>query len=206
MKPNDLKPRREPQQARAQQTVDVVFEGMIDAIARHERGDPTVQFIADRAGVSVGSIYQYFPTKASLVNGLLRFHLRARMDELEAALESAAGLPAEQAAERLVAGLLAEKHARSKLEAGLTRYFMRAGDVATLTEMDERMLGLVRRFIASLGDQVRAVDLDTAAFLVSNALRSAVLLSVLQKPERLASEGFKRELVYLVVSYLRPAG
>ena len=198
-------PRKQPQQARSKDTLDAVFEAMVDIVAKHDVHDPTVQRIADRAGVSVGSVYQYFPSKGALVTGLLRYHLKQRMAELDQALASVKGLSAEAAAEALVDGLLTEKRARSKVELAMVRYFARAGDLATLTEMDEHMYRVVREFLDSLGPAIRPADTAVASFLVCNTLRSAVLLSIVQKPDQLSAPAFKAELMRLLVGYLQPS-
>lgn len=200
----DFAPRKEPRQERAKSTVDALFEAMLDIVSKHDERDPTVQAIADRAGTSVGSVYQYFPSKGALVSALLRYHLKLRMAELDAALTDARTTTTpEEAAERLVTGLLSQTRSRPLLEKAMVRYFARAGDIATLTEMDEHMYASVRSFLASLGTAIRPVNLDTAAFVISNTLRSAVLLSIVQKPERLDDPDFARELVRLVTGYLR---
>ncbi len=175
---------------------------MIDVVAQKDLSDPTMQTIADRAGVSVGSVYQYFPTKGALVSGLLRYHLKLRMSELEVQLRSARDLEPKDAARALVEGLVSGMRTQSKFELAMVRYFTRAGDIATLTELDEQMCGHVRAFLAALGDRIRPVNLDIAAFVVSNALRSAVLLTVAQKPDRLSDPAFTAELTYLVERYL----
>lgn len=201
----DFSPRRQPKQERSKDTVDAVFEAMIDLVAKKDLSDPTVQTIADRAGVSVGSVYQYFPSKGALVSALLRYHLKQRMKELDDSLAAAHGLTGAEAATKLVEGLVFEKRAKSKLELAMVRFFARAGDVAALTEMDEHMIASVRRYLEAQGSHIRPVNLDIAAFVISNALRSAVLLSIVQNPERLADPEFKSELVRLLVGYLQPA-
>ena len=201
----DFSPRKAPQQARSKETVDAIFEAMFELFEKRDLGDPTVQTIADRVGVSVGSVYQYFPTKGALVSALISSHLRNRMDELDASLASVAGLSGEQAAEVLVESLLEEKRSRSRIETALLRYFVRAGDIGSLTEMDDRMNASVERFLRALGTTIRPVDTEIAAFVISNALRSAILMSLLQKPERLGEAAFKKELVALVVGYLSAA-
>lgn len=206
MKDRDFEPRKAPRQARAKETVDAVFEAMLQVLAKQDADDPSVQAIADRAGVSVGSVYQYFPSKTSLVNALIGYHLRKQMAGLEesVAKAQATALDAEAAARFLVDAVVDDKRTHSKLERGLIRYFLRAGDFRALTQSDDQMLAIVLRFLEGLGSQVRATDLPMAAFIVSNALRSAVLLSIVQAPERLDDPRFKAELVHLVVGYLRP--
>jgi AcrR family transcriptional regulator len=196
--------RRSPRQDRSRQTVDAVFEAMLQVFERHDTDDPSMQLIAERAGVSVGSVYQYFPTKQSLVNALIGFHLRRKMAALEQAIIAAKGLTPDDAAEALVEAVLQDKRDHSRIELALIRSFTRTGDLPTLTQYDEHMVDLVRGFLESLERGVRQTNLQLAAFIISNALRSAILLSVVQAPEHLTDPAFKRELVYLVRSYLRP--
>lgn len=200
-----LQPRRSPQQERSQHTVDSIFEAMLQVLERQDAGDPTMQAIADRAGVSVGSMYQYFPSKRSLTSALIGFHLRRKMRELERAVEAAKTLTPEAAAEHLVEVILADKRRHSAVERALIRSFIRVGDLAALTEYDEQMVALVRGLLEGLGPKVRETDLSLAAFIVANAVRTPVLLSTVQRPERLADPRFKAELVRLVVAYLQPA-
>ena len=204
MKDRELKPRKAPQQDRSKETVEAVFEAMFQMLQRGEVQDPSMQAIADRAGVSVGSVYQYFPSKLALVNAMLGFHLRKQMDALERSLEASRGLGPHEAARVLVDAVVDDKRRRTALERGLLRYFLRAGDLLSLTQCDERMTAAVQRFLEALGPQVRQTDLGMAAFIISNALRAAVLLALAQCPERLDDPRFKTELVQLVVGYLEP--
>jgi AcrR family transcriptional regulator len=196
-------PRKLPQQDRAKDTLDAILTAALQVLDQNGH-EPGVRSIADRAGVSVGSLYQYFPSKQSLANAVVRHHLRRNLAATERELEAASGLPAEEAAARLVDGLIGDKRAHVKLEAAMIRYFCRVGDLMVLTELDEQVNALVEKFIASLGKQVRPVDTGIAAFLVANTLRSAVLLTLVQRPERLHDPVFRSELIQLIVRYLRP--
>ncbi|MDP3236546.1 MAG: TetR/AcrR family transcriptional regulator [Myxococcales bacterium] len=196
-------PRKLPQQLRARATVDAIFEAAMQVLAKAE-ADQSVQSIADRAGVSVGSLYQYFPSKQSLVSALIGVHLRQRVDDLKARLEGTSGLGAEQAARQLVEGLVAMMRPRMRIELAMMRAFAQVGDLETLTSMDAEMIGAVEQFLKARLPELRPVDPALAAFIVTHSLRSSVLLALLQCPERLNSPDFVDELTHLVVSYLRP--
>jgi AcrR family transcriptional regulator len=194
--------RKLPKQLRAKQTVDAIFEAATQVFEKANR-EPSVQTIAERAGVSVGSLYQYFPTKESLVSALIRFHLKGRVDDLAERFKTVVGLPAEEAARVLVEGWVSMMRPRLGIERAMMRSFVRVGDLMSLTAMDEQMIAIVENLLRSLEGQIRPVDPNLAAFMVMNALRSALLLSVLQKPERLDDPAFTRELTLLVVEYLK---
>jgi AcrR family transcriptional regulator len=200
----NFKPRKQPQQLRSRETVDAIFEAALQVLRKNEEQSPSVHTIAEHAGVSVGSLYQYFPSKEALVSGLIRFYLTQRLGVFERELAAARGLSAEEAAARLIGGFIDSMSARSTIERAIMHQFCRAGDLWTLTQVDDQMNGIVERFLRSLGAEVRAINLELAAFLISNTLRSAVLLSILQKPGRLKDPEFKAELIRLVVRYLRP--
>lgn len=177
---------------------------MLQVLERHDTNDPTMQTIAERAGVSVGSMYQYFPSKSALTSALISFHLRRKMNDLERVITKAKTLEPEAAAEQLVEAIIDDKRRHSTVERALIRNFIRVGSLAVLTEYDEQMVNLVRGLLDSFGAGIRKTDTSLAAFIISNALRTPVLLATANAPERLDDPAFKAELVKLVVSYLRP--
>lgn len=203
MPKDKFSPRKLPQQLRSKATVDAIFEAAMQVLA-NTPADPSVQHIADRAGVSVGSLYQYFPTKEALVGALIRLHLKQRVDDLEARFATVQGASAEAAARTLVEGLVAMMKPRLGIERAMMRSFVRAGDLLSLTALDQEMTAAVERFLQSVKHQLRPVDLSLAAFVVMNALRSTLLLTVLEQPERLDDPAFTDELIHLVIAYLRP--
>jgi len=194
--------RKQPRQQRAQVTVDSIFAAAVQLLERND-GEPSVQAIADHAGVSIGSLYQYFPSKAALARAVIGFYQRRAVATIEEWLAGASGLTGEEAAHQLVDMLLGTKKKRLKVELELIRYFCRVGDVAALTTHDNQLNAAIERFIAQLGPQVRPVDPRIAAFLISNCLRSAVVISAIQRPEQLHDPQFKEELVRMIVSYLK---
>jgi AcrR family transcriptional regulator len=195
--------RKQPAQLRSKETVDAIFEAAVLLLEKPDGETSSVQSIADRAGVSIGSLYQYFPSKEALLGALIGFHQRRAVAALEKDLESMRGLSGEEAAERLVDNLVSCKIKRQGIERAMIRYFCQVGDLATLTAHDSQMNAAVERFLLSLRDEIRPVDTGIAAFLITNLLRSAVLLTVVQEPERLENPEFKAELVRMIVHYLR---
>jgi AcrR family transcriptional regulator len=79
----ELEPRKTPQQSRSVMTVQAIYDATIQVLlkAGHER--LTTVRVAERAGVSVGTLYQYFPNKQSLLFAVLEQH----MDRVTSAVE-----------------------------------------------------------------------------------------------------------------------
>lgn len=70
-----LAPRKKPQQRRSRVTIDTLFEAAIQVLLAHGLDKITTIQIADRAGVSVGSLYQYFPNKRALLAAVVKRHV-----------------------------------------------------------------------------------------------------------------------------------
>jgi AcrR family transcriptional regulator len=88
-----LKPRKQPHQARSQVTVDAVFEATIQVLLSDGFERLTTTRVADRAGVSVGTLYQYYPNKHALLYAVLQRHLARIGDTIEAAAQSTHDAP-----------------------------------------------------------------------------------------------------------------
>src|SRR5438128_10460136 len=80
-----LEPRKTPVQARATVTVGAICEATIQVLLSHGADRLTTTRVAERAGVSVGTLYQYYPNKRSLLFAVLEAH----MDRVTKAVENA---------------------------------------------------------------------------------------------------------------------
>jgi len=104
-KPDDFQ-RRRPRQARSRATYDSILEAAAQVLARDGAAALTTNRVAERAGVSIGTLYQYFPDKAAIVLAAARRELaapgfltqpKALMEALVAMLESLLGGQAQPA-------------------------------------------------------------------------------------------------------------
>lgn len=78
-----LKPRKTPIQARSNASVDAILQATLQVLVAVGKERLTTTRVAARAGVSVGTLYQYFPNKSALLQAALRRH----MDEVRGAIE-----------------------------------------------------------------------------------------------------------------------
>ena len=83
--PEALKPRKTPSQARSAATVDAIFKATVQVLLTDGERRLTTTRVAERAGVSVGTMYQYFPHKQALLYAVLQQHLTEFVEGFEAA-------------------------------------------------------------------------------------------------------------------------
>lgn len=157
--------------------------------------------IAVEAGVSIGSLYQYFPSKESLVAALAEKH----MSEMTALIaEAAARLFAEPlpVVVREMVRLMIRAHA---VDPQLHRVLME-GIPWTAAEkhhqMEEQAIRLTRAYLELHQREIRPKNLDLAAAIVVDTIEALTHGAVLHRPELLDSEELIDEVTELVVRYL----
>src|SRR5215469_766668 len=94
-------PRKHASQERSRATVDALIEATARILVREGFDRASTNRIAEVAGVSVGSLYQYFPGKEALVAAVILRHNQEIMHLVRGALAEVAAQPIEQAVRRL---------------------------------------------------------------------------------------------------------
>lgn len=158
------RPRRKAKQQRSQETVQDLLEAAARVLKRRGYSAATTNRIAETAGVSVGTLYEYFPNKEAIFEMLIK----QEIDELSQILRSA-DVDLEAPLCETLRGLI-----------GLGMTAMRRGPdfIRSLEEVPgavfrrhlgparELVVGVVRRILEARQDELRVADLDLAAFMV----------------------------------------
>jgi len=81
-----IDPRKRPRQARAAATFDAILEAAARILEKDGLDSVNTNAVAELAGVSIGSLYQYFPTKESILAELVRFNRNILKGKVETAI------------------------------------------------------------------------------------------------------------------------
>jgi AcrR family transcriptional regulator len=140
-------PRKKPRQERSQQTVDVILQAAARVLVRDGFDRTSTNRIAEEAGVSIGSLYQYFPSKEALVAALVERHTDEMLGKLEASLPELVALPLAQAARQVVELMLAAHAVDPKLHQVFVEQVPRVGRLDRLHEVERQTMALVRAWL-----------------------------------------------------------
>ncbi|HEY1584191.1 MAG TPA: TetR/AcrR family transcriptional regulator, partial [Polyangia bacterium] len=123
--------------------------------------------IAEQAGVSIGSLYQYFPSKEALVAALVERHIETMSEALQAEMHALADAPLAVAVRRMVTLMLDAHAIEPELHRVLNEQVPRVGRLHRVHEVEARMQRLGRAYFEGRRSELRpGLDLDTAAFVV----------------------------------------
>lgn len=100
--PLDLEPRKTPQQNRSVATVEAIYDATIQVLLKNGDERLTTVQVAQRAGVSVGTLYQYFPNKQALLLAVLERHMLRTVEAVEEVCAAHHFQPLEMMVEELV--------------------------------------------------------------------------------------------------------
>jgi AcrR family transcriptional regulator len=162
----------------------------------------TTNAVAAAAGVSIGSLYQYFPNKEALVSALLQRHMEDMNAIVLAELTRVANLPIAEAA-RCVVELSIKAHAVDPaLHQVLTEQVPRVGKLAKLRDLDELCHRMVAGLLSARRRELAIRDPDMAAFIIVSAIESVIHRAALLYPQRLRDPRLVDETTLLVTRYL----
>lgn len=196
-----LEPRKQPVQARSIANVEAILEATIHVLLEVGKEQLTTTRVAARAGVSVGSLYQYFPNKSALLQAALRSHLEEISLAVEQACREEKGSSLSRMATRLANTFLEAKMRDPKVSVAL---YAVSSDVdgwriasavsASVNDAIVEMLQTAREPL-SKDPQLAATMLQAAMMGVSRKLLEG------PHPEK-RYESLRQELILMLRAYL----
>lgn len=201
------KPRKGASQERSRATVDALVEATARILVREGFDRASTNRIAAAAGVSVGSLYQYYPSKEALLAAVIERHRRDLMTVARGALAEVSALPLDDAIRRLVAVAVEAHRLDPKLHRVLAEQTPRTGALADVEVFDRDNYRLFRGYLEAHRDELRGgLDLDMAAFVCVTSIEALTHTAVLHRTDFLTDEAVGAlvdEGARLVLRYLR---
>jgi AcrR family transcriptional regulator len=203
-RPTRLTPRKTPRQARATATVEAMFEATLQVLMTDGPHRLTTTRVAQRAGVSVGTMYQYFPHKQALFYALNERYLKILADKVEAACCAQHGAPVAQMVEALVTTYWDAKMERPEVTRALYRSVVEIDNETLIEAFAARVDAATAAMLGSASDASFA-DLPT----VNLTLLATIFGTVRNIFERNLPEpdqrAVRRQLVMMCNAYLAAA-
>ena len=199
-----LEPRKTPLQARATATVDTILEATVQVLLAVGADRLTTTRVAQRAGVSVGTLYQYFPNKQSLLFAVFAAHMETISSEIEAACHHARSQPLAEMIKQVVETYIDTKMQRADISTALYKVSADLGGAAILKPAIQRMRKAVDSMLQTAPDIELSPDkfaIDMMQSAMAGAMRSALETGLSPAMVR----KMKEHLVLLCQSYMAAA-
>ncbi|MGC2170111.1 MAG: TetR/AcrR family transcriptional regulator, partial [Candidatus Sulfotelmatobacter sp.] len=185
-------------------TVEAISEATIQVLLRHGAARLTTTRVADRAGVSVGTLYQYYPNKQSLLFAVVEQHMNSVAAKVEAACESGCHKPLAEMVRDMVEGFVDAKMERADISVALYRVSADVGGPELIKRISQRSRKAVEAMLQTAPD-VKAPP-DKFAIDIMLAAMAGTMRSLLEaEPTSATVRKSREQLVLLCQSYMMAA-
>ena len=199
-----VKMRKNAKQARATQSVSTILEATTQLLERAEIEQISTNHIAERAGVSIGTLYQYFPNKTAIFVAIAEQDIEQRFNLVAEAIEKADGDLAEDATRQMMRAFI-KSFADAKHNAALIRVLMATRSTAEARTLPVDAIAKLLAKAVRRSGATRALT-ETSAFVLTRAVLWTILTATIDAPHLLKRQEFEDELVRMVQAMLRPSG
>lgn len=198
-------PRRQPRQARSQHMVEAILEATARVLVERGYAGTNTNLVAERAGVSVGSVYQYFPNKDSLVTALHERHAAQMYLAIDTVLASTRPRSLRGHIEAIVHAFLAAHQVEPALHKVLEKEFPFFDAPKDGSPADASIFRRVRDLLEEHRTQIAQRNLDLATWTVLQVMESLVHAAVIDPPKKFSGKEIERAIADVVLGYLMSA-
>lgn len=200
-----LKARKQPRQVRSQITVTALIDATRRVLINRGYAECTTNLVAEVAGVGIGSLYEYFPNKESLVAAVAEREVEEFTVALERAMFPSIDTPFTDTMRNWLATALDELEARRDLLLLLIREYPYMGHLPTLARLPVRMAELAASCLRRCSSEVHVPDDPATYYLLANMLGGAYLAHALQPVAYISREAMLDALVEIMMRVLQPS-
>ena len=197
-----LKPRKTPVQERSTATVEAILQATIQVLLSAGKEKLTTTQVAARAGVSVGTLYQYFPNKSSLLQACLKHHMGEVRHSIEEVCRQYRGAGLLEMGTALIASYLAAKMRDVKISVALYAVASDIEGAAIAKAVGDRSLNAVAELFATAREGL-CKDPELVASVVVAVLNGVSRRLLESKAPERHFAPLRDELVVLVHAYLQ---
>ncbi|MFK8985699.1 TetR/AcrR family transcriptional regulator [Acinetobacter seifertii] len=200
-----LNPRKSPVQARSTATIEVLHEATIQVLLKEGIVKCNTTRIAERAGVSVGSIYQYYPNRDSLLAAVLQRHLDSVAEKIEELCLKYEKNSIKTLISALVDEIILAKLSNPEESKALYAISGERGGLDLSKRMNDRMLAAVSNLLESASD-IEFDDSQIVAEFVLGAIMGLIRRVLENQVTDKVEQVLESHLKLMVVAYLQQVG
>jgi AcrR family transcriptional regulator len=196
-----LGPRKTPVQARSVASVDAILEATLQVLLRVGKERLTTTSVALRAGVSVGTLYQYYPNKSALLQAVLKRHLDEVAEAVEFACKEQQGATLQAMVTALISAFLKAKMKNAKTSVALYSVSSDVDGAKIVQQMGVRFNQAILRMLATSCESL-TTDPQLVASMIQGMM-VGVSRRILESsaPEK-QFDLLRSELIFVACAYL----
>jgi AcrR family transcriptional regulator len=195
-------PRKLPIQARSRATVKALIEAAAQVLAARGYEAGTTDVVAERAGVSIGTLYQYFANKEALIAALIREHIDEILATVRLAMADCETASLEETVRALIRAAVAAHRINPALHKVLAEQAPREAYPSEAGDVSIALQAMIEERFRSRFPHVDRQRVRMVAFVVETTIEALTHRAVIETPDWLAHRALEREVEALLCPYI----
>ncbi|MDP1823490.1 MAG: TetR/AcrR family transcriptional regulator [Archangium sp.] len=197
-------PRKKPLQRRSREMVEVLVDATTRVLLKDGYEACTTNRVAEVAGVSIGSVYQYFPNKESLVVAVMERHQAQLQAAMVERLSQLGDADLSTAVHAMMGAMLEVQRLQPRLHRVLLEQVPRIGALRRLHELNNEYAPMIEAWLEAHRGELGITSPSVAAYVLIGAVEGVLQRVLMEKPGWLELGLLQEHLTRLVLSYLAP--
>lgn len=199
-----LNPRKEPNQDRAKETVETIVGATAHILEKEGFEKISTNRIAEKAGVSIGSLYQYFPTKDAIFSFMMERYVRSQTEMVDKILlERKQSRDLKETVRIIISAIMESKIKQSRFQKMFAEKVLSFAGYESLHKQDEHLIAVFEKYLEPFGDEVRKENLDISLYFVIQSVKVLPIAILYQDRIKLQDPRVTEELIELVYRYMK---
>ncbi len=196
-----MKPRKRPRQARSRETVEAILTAAARILVRDGYARTSTNRIAEVAGVSIGSLYEYFPNRDAILATLRQRQHDRMQGVMSSTLSDVLDLPLGAAVRKTIEVMVEAHSVDPELQVAL---MWQVPDHVSgpSHSVEHHFFELTKAYLEAHRGEVRPKDLELAALFSAQTVQSLTHAARIEFPDRLKDGSLTDELTDLILRYL----
>jgi AcrR family transcriptional regulator len=198
-----LAPRKLPRQSRSHATVEAILEATIRVLLSRGYQGTTTTAVAERAGVSVGSLYQYFPNKDSLIAALVQRHSSEAIYCVDLVLKTSRQDDVEESMRAIARAAIAAHRIHPALHKILVEQVPRIGQIKSAMNTSRIVTRKLSKWLEER-EQFQVLQLERTAFVIETVVEALTHRIIVDKAQDISDRDLEQQATQLLVACIEP--
>lgn len=200
--PDPAKPRKSPAQSRSRATVEAILDAAAHILVTHGIAAASTNRVAETAGVSIGSLYQYFPNKSALIGALRRRHAEAMRSEILQLAGPAASAPLPEAVRCLIHAVMQAHRIDPDLHRILAQEAPRTDFADSRGDIDHDLRSVICALLRARQNEILPTNPELAAAMLVRLVDALIHAAVIDNALDATPQEVEDEIVRVLLRYL----
>jgi AcrR family transcriptional regulator len=200
---NVSNPRKQPLQERSRLTVNTILQASTQILNQIGLEDLSTNKIAQKAGISIGSLYQYFPNKESIIAALLEQYVEKQFFIIREEMGKQKGKDLESTIRSIVHAYLAGKKSTTKFNKFFAQMLFKIDGIKQIQLIDDRVADFLKQHVMVYKNELRDGNIDWMVFNMINIMKVVPVSVMFDSKLKLDDPDFEEELCLLLIGYLK---